>query len=147
MTVGKVSLAKEHIQEVIDVVRKATRLDSKTAFAIHLYLHAVVHGKDPTAVAAGFMASQYLDREGSTLTPPTDCVVGILVSLHGFEKVAEWTDEEYREALSNIDADDALPAALKYLEQEDTLNDEKGKVEEDAIDKIMGGLPSDMTKH
>ncbi len=140
------NLTEENIQQVIDNVKEATEnLSKKKALALHVYLHAVVHKQDDTAIAAGLMAAKYMDIVKGALYAPVDCVMGVLISVHGFEEVADWDEEQFRHALKNMDIDTAFEVAKTYIAKD--LVEMDGLQKEQVIDKLMTAPPENEIKH
>jgi hypothetical protein len=141
-------LKKSNIDYVVEMVRKATEISSKQAFAVQVYLHAVMHKTDPTAVAAGLMAAKFADKEKITLPPPVDCIVGHLVSQFGFDTVASWTDQQWKDNLESFNPEIAETKAITYIKEDAAVvAAQKLRNEENAMDAMMGVLSKDSTKH
>lgn len=145
----KQEIAPETVKQVIETIRRATEnLDAKTALAIHTYLHALMHKDDPTAVVAGLMAAKYVDKNEMTLEPPADCAIGILMTLHGFEAVANWTNAEYEWALNNINDKEVMEKAKEYLIEEDMQDKRDAEVsKKEGFDDLLMGMPDNIVKH
>jgi hypothetical protein len=138
-----------NIKLVVETVSKATTLTRPQALALHLYLHAVMHKSDPSAVASGLQAAKFIDASEATLWAPVDCLMGTLVSQFGFETVANWTDDELTEGLDKLDLEVAFAAALEYIEKDkaEQAIEAKSSTENEAIKHIMSAMPADVTKH
>ena len=68
---SKLDIKPENIKITLEALRKATvGLTAKQALALQVYMHAVVHRQDPTAVAAGLQAARFIDKEGFSLWAP-----------------------------------------------------------------------------
>ncbi len=140
-------IKEENIGIVLKVLSLvSTALTRKHALALHLYIHAVMHKTDPTAIAAGLEAARYADKEKLTLTAPVDCILATLVSEFGFETVTGWNDEELTKGLRNMDVDKATAAAERFILSDMERFNTKKQVDKN-IEQLMGQLPPDTTQH
>lgn len=151
MTKDEATIKKENIKKVLDSLHKVTdSLTFKHLFALHMYIHAIMHKTDQTAVAAGLEAARFVDKEGITIVAPVDCILAALVSEFGFHTVAEWDDDELADGLDRMDTDKAYEVAAKFIEADNLKFPEPGDVEpnkaqqERMVDAMMKQLGEGM---
>lgn len=146
-------ITQENIKIVVGQVEAVKNSSPTAVFAAHMYIHALTHAQDTTALAAGFQAGAYLDKNKTAFNTPVDCVMGILVTLHGLETVAAFSNEELAaviHAMAKLPEREIIALAMKQIEagkKELLGNYKEAEMTQENIDSIMMAMPTDGQKH
>jgi len=141
------SIREENIETLTHALNEVRQLSEDDALALQVYMHAIVHRQDSTAVAAGLLAARWLDKtrgveRPALLNPPMDCLIATMVVKHGFEALVGKTSAEIAALV-----DELTTASLSevYEKAERLLGEDMQEQAMDAAMQAFVNSPSDVT--